>query len=626
MGKINNPRDRVVELIIDVFKNEKDSDVRYEAINALGAKLDTNLYVRGYDQEFQDKVIDVNLGEFNQDDVEEYFNKFIPENNITVGDFEKIYNSSRGIPLVVNLYATECLQGFPLDDIIVEDGYAHDKLVEKACRRFLNRIYQFDNVKEDKRVIYTLTMMRYNSDELLQKLLNNSNLELLSSKLNQRYSFISISSGELKLENQHKFFFRQYLLRKKDHDEIVKEIHREGRKYFEKLWESLTKIPFNDRFSFSAENWIKEPKNQEIISNWIYYWFWKNEEDGWHYLTRYLILGWYYNLEWARSLLEIPAWFNITPDREDLLRIFKLGLPPSERQTSPLKDQLRLIRHLYPKIDKVTSLKKESLAIFFLKYGDLLYGEDEFESALVEYEKAKDIVSQLKTNAKLLSDEINDKIKKISEKLENKPDKSPPQSIGNQQQIEEQAKQNFNPNEDQIEKDLEQNQPLQIPPDKLNETVVYSPPEKEVSIPISDNKKLTFQLKFEHLIVLMLPLYIILIILGYLLYEQNNNQEKIQAINQQGYKKINEQEHEKLINSAITFGKDDNVRQGLKKLCKIPSYSQSFGDAKWWIKRWSEHVYWGKELPSILEDIKKEGSSCPAADEVYLENIDLIKK
>lgn len=626
LGKINNPRDRVVELIIDVFKNEKDSDVRYEAINALGAKLDTNLYVRGYDQEFQDKVIDVNLGEFNQDDVEEYFNKFIPENNITVGDLEKIYNSSRGIPLVVNLYATECLQGFPLDDIIVEDGYAHDKLVEKACRRFLNRIYQFDNVKEDRRVIYTLTMMRYNSDGLLQKLLNNSNLELLSSKLNRRYSFISISSGELKLENQHKFFFRQYLLRKKDHDEIVKEIHREGRKYFEKLWESLTKIPFNDRFSFSAENWIKEAKNQEIISNWIYYWFWKNEEDGWHYLTRYLILGWYYNLEWARSLLEIPAWFNITPDREDLLRIFKLGLPPSERQTSPLKDQLRLIRHLYPKIDKVTSLKKESLAIFFLKYGDLLYGEDEFESALVEYEKAKDIVSQLKTNAKLLSDEINDKIKKISEKLENKPDKSPPQSIGNQQQIEEQAKQNFNPNEDQIEKDLEQNQPLQIPPDKLNETVVYSPPEKEVSIPISDNKKLTFQLKFEHLIVLMLPLYIILIILGYLLYEQNNNQEKIQAINQQGYKKINEQEHEKLINSAITFGKDDNVRQGLKKLCKIPSYSQSFGDAKWWIKRWSEHVYWGKELPSILEDIKKEGSSCPAADEVYLENIDLIKK
>ena len=271
LGKINEPRDRVVELIIDVFKSEKDSDVRYEAINALGAKLDTNVYVRGYDQEFQDKVIDVNLGEFNQDDVEEYFNKFIPENNITVGDFEKIYNSSRGIPLVVNLYATECLQGFPLNDIIVEDGYVHEKLVEKTCRRFLNRIDQFEHGKEDQRVIYVLTMMRYNDDGLLQQMLKNSNFELLGSELNRRYSFISISSGELKLENQHKFFFRQYLLREKDHDEIVKEIHRKGRNYFEHLWYCSTKIPLNDRFSFSAENWIKEPKNQEIISNWIYY-------------------------------------------------------------------------------------------------------------------------------------------------------------------------------------------------------------------------------------------------------------------------------------------------------------------------------------------------------------------
>jgi hypothetical protein len=325
--------------------------------------------------------------------------------------------------------------------------------------------------------------------------------------------------------------------------------------------------------------------------------------------------------------LEIPAWFNITPDREDLLRIFKLGLPPSGRQTSPLKDQLRLIRHLYPKKDKVTSLKKESLAIFFLKYGDLLYGKDEFELALVEYEKAKDIVSQLKTNAKLLSDEINDKIKTISEKLENKPDKYPPQSIGNQSQREEPAKPISNPSIKQMEQDLEPKNDSETsskkpepdqPPKIPDNTVVPSSKEKEVSIPIPDNKKLTSQLKFEHLIVVILPLYIILIILGYLLYEQNNSQEKIQP--------INEQEHEKMIDSAITSAEYGNVRKGLKKLCKIPSDSQLFGDAKWWIKRWLKDDYWGKQVPSILEDIKKEGSSCPAAEEVYPENINLIKE
>ena len=394
----------------------------------------------------------------------------------------------------------------------------------------------------------------------------------------------------------------------------------------------------NDRFSFSAENWIKESKNREIISNWIYYWFWKNEKDGWHYLIPYLILGWYYNLEWARSLLEIPTWFNITRDREYLLRIFKLGLPPSERQTSLLKDQSRLINYLHLKeenINKLTSSKKEYLAILFLKYGDLLYEEDKFELALVEYEKAKDIVSQHYTDAKLLYDEISSKIKKIidtnskqdetnimSENIplneeENELNTFFPQQTEEEEKPGEQLKQNPNPtsNEDKREKYLESEINSQTSPQK--------PKRNQQTY---DNKKLIFQLKFEHLIVLMLPFYIILIILVYLLYEQNNSQDKIKPINQQEYQQLNAQEHEKLIDSAVTFGKDDNVRQGLKELCKIPSDSQSFGDAKWWIKRWSEHVYWGKQVPSILEDIKKEGSSCPAAEEVYPENINLIKE
>ena len=81
-----------------------------------------------------------------------------------------------------------------------------------------------------------------------------------------------------------------------------------------------------------------------------------------------------------------------------------------------------------------------------------------------------------------------------------------------------------------------------------------------------------------------------------------------------------------MIDSAITFGKDNKVNQGLELLCKIPSNSDSFADAKLWIKKWLKDDYWGKEVPSSLEHIKEEGLSCPAADEVYPENIDLIKE
>ena len=64
----------------------------------------------------------------------------------------------------------------------------------------------------------------------------------------------------------------------------------------------------------------------------------------------------------------------------------------------------------------------------------------------------------------------------------------------------------------------------------------------------------------------------------------------------------------------------------MKELCKIPSDSGSLAEAKWQIEVWSKDDYWGKELPSILEGIKEQGLSCPAAEEVYPENINLIKE
>ena len=100
--------------------------------------------------------------------------------------------------------------------------------------------------------------------------------------------------------------------------------------------------------------------------------------------------------------------------------------------------------------------------------------------------------------------------------------------------------------------------------------------------------------------------------------EQNNMPDKIQPKNEQEYKKLNEQENEKLIESGILFAKNDRVDKGLENLCKIPRNSNSFREAKQWIKRWSKDDYWGPQLPSIIEDFKEEGLSCPAADDADL--------
>ena len=208
-------------------------------------------------------------------------------------------------------------------------------------------------------------------------------------------------------------------------------------------------------------------------------------------------------------------------------------------------------------------------------------------------------------------------------------------NVPKEEKTESQLKQNYHPNEEKIEEDKEQ---------KFN-SQTWS--EKQANILKSDNEKLIYQLKFWHLIVLIFPLYIIILVfffLVYLIYEQNNMPEKIQIRNEQNnmpekiqtrnepnnmpekiqpkneqeYKKLNEQENENLIESAILFAKNDRVDKGLENLCKIPRNSNSFREAKQWINRWSKDDYWGPQLPSILEKFQEEGLSCPAAEDADL--------
>ena len=198
-------------------------------------------------------------------------------------------------------------------------------------------------------------------------------------------------------------------------------------------------------------------------------------------------------------------------------------------------------------------------------------------------------------------------------------------NIPKKEKTESQLKQNYHPNEEKIEEDKEQ---------KINSQTWSEKSEKQANIPKSDNEKLISQFKFWHLIVRIFLLYIIILVILFLVYlrseqnnmpdkiqtrnEQNNMPDKIQPKNEQEYKKLNEQENENLIESAILFAKNDRVDKGLENLCKIPRNSNSFREAKQWIKRWSKDDYWGPQLPSILEKFQEEGLSCPAAEDADL--------
>jgi hypothetical protein len=223
-------------------------------------------------------------------------------------------------------------------------------------------------------------------------------------------------------------------------------------------------------------------------------------------------------------------------------------------------------------------------------------------------------------------------------------------NIPKKEKTESQLKQNYHPNEEKIEEDKEQKFNSQTWSEKQanilksdNEKLIsqfkfwlnsQTWSEKQANILKSDNEKLISQFKLRHLIVRIFLLYIIILVILFLVYlrseqnnmpdkiqtrnEQNNMPDKIQPKNEQKYKKLNEQENEKLIDKGILFAKDNRVYKALENFCKIPRNSNSFREAKHWIKRWSKDDYWGPQLPSIIEDFKEEGLSCPAADDADL--------
>ncbi len=429
LGKLDNQR--AVDLLTGVLNNnEEDKDVRYEAANSLG-QFTSGVYFRGYRQSFgNENVISYSLNEFSLGETQDYFHKFVPERSIPLEDVNKIDRISRGIPLVVNLAATMWREGIPINDIISKQGNSHPEIIATACGRFLTHFSKFQDTEEDLRAVYLLAMMRRFDSEFLQRMLNTPDLQSRGQELYKRYSFVS---PELRLDGQHQVFFNKFLLEKQHNDSLVKEISSKARSYLEKRFNEYDvnqarHVRLTDSLTTSAEQWINNHKNLEIISDLIYYWFWKSEEEGWKYLIPYLVKGWFYNLDWARSLLDIPVQFTSTRKNSYLLRLFKWGLPPSENLTPGTEDQSLLLEELEKRTNQ-RSEDKEFIAIVLLKRGDLLFEQGKYKEARDKYQDSKRYIPDqgITLTQKLLFSEqrVEAYLKNLEENLEDQENSIP---------------------------------------------------------------------------------------------------------------------------------------------------------------------------------------------------------
>ena len=661
IGKIE--KEQVVKLLTKLLDHPAP-DVRYEAIKSLG-ELRTLVYVEGYNSDFKNQVVNYSLDEFDKSLIKEYFSekKYFEIND---NEAEKIYQYSGGNVWIIEQIAT-MFGVVSLDEILGVDNVpmpiAAKSPDEQILATTVQRLLHYCVNKEDKRAVYLLaiayrpTIAYSPNPEFLKFMLGCENLDAKLQELYNNYPFILPEKQQL--EEIHQKFTKQYLLSLRNENnfnkyesesqKIAKNLNRKAAHYFQDKIEDLTgKLT-------TAKQRFRNEEFPDFIINWFYHRFWLSSKDNveyiWNDMIPYLVEGWRYNNNFVIELLKIAGEFD--KDYE-FFQLFKAVF--MER-----KDPYSLVKKLVEKSDKTTK-KDEWVAIVLLIYCDFLYEEKKYSEVLKRCEQAQIFIPEeaedlrrsfeklrspsLKQEKKndFKEDQIetessppidlskNIDLGKVSsdilsrlEKLENQRNTFSQQATQKEEKTELQPKQNYHPNEEKIEEDKEQ---------KINSQTWSEKSEKQANIPKSDNEKLISQFKFWHLIVLIFPLYIIILVflfLVYLIYEQNNMPDKIQTRNEQNNmpdkiqtkneqesKKLNEQENENLIDSGILFAKNDRVDKGLENLCKIPRNSNSFREAKQWIKRWSKDDYWGPQLPSIIEDFKEEGLSCPAADDADL--------
>ena len=428
LSKINHPR--ASELLIALLEDQNtDANVCYEAVNSI-ADLDDGVDFRGYTQDFPYNVVSLQVSEFSSDNIKEYFNKFVEYRPITDLDAQKFKKLTFGNPLAVKMLANMWRDGVAKDTIF---NHPEAPILTKGKRRLVAQLFLNSCLNEqDKQAVYALAIMRRPEQEFLRKTLkaqDNTELHSRLQQLHYRYSFVS--PDEFKLDEQYKVFIQEYLLEPEQRLSLeILDINRQARNYFQQRLDLLIE-------NLSIKQQLEKQEVTETISNLIHHWQWRDEKEYdensvWNdtKLTEYLILGWQYNINWARNLLQDAIAFTSTIKYKQRWQLFKRGLASE----ATIDDKYCLLKYLETEVN-TQEISPEAMAIVLLKSGELLLkqqrnseAKDKLNEALLQADtinaldllpQIQDLIPQLEAEPEITN---HSHILKTSPQLEAKPD------------------------------------------------------------------------------------------------------------------------------------------------------------------------------------------------------------
>ena len=341
-------------------------------------------YFRGYGDDFSEaQIYPRELLQFSFREIQEYFEKKVPDSSLTESEAEAIAEFSLGIPFVVDLAAVMCSQGKPVAEIVApvpsENGESNDRdqVIKETCERFLKHCLYTPETLPDRQLTFALAMLRRSQTDLLGAMVDApTGLRERLKTLQGRYAFLA--EDEQRLDEKMANFMQDYLLQDlQRRDDLVQTLNNEAIAWLELQIEERQKT-LGDTSEFLED---------ERLSGWMldlaHHYGWRGEEALWYYLMPRFIEAWQYDRAWAQSLLKVATTFRRllgTKQRKILSRM------QSVLETTPdLGEQAALLETLEKWLLQQSlnpSNKQELQAILKLQHGYLCFAKDQYDDAL----------------------------------------------------------------------------------------------------------------------------------------------------------------------------------------------------------------------------------------------------
>ena len=341
-------------------------------------------YFRGYGDDFSEaQIYPRELLQFSFREIQEYFEKKVPESPLTEDEAEAIAEFSLGIPFVVALAAVMCSKGKPVAEVVASvpsensDINDRDQVIKETCERFLKHCLYTPETLPDRQLTFALAMLRQSQMDLLGAMVNvPTGLRERLKLLQVRYAFLA--EDEQRLDDKMANFMQNYLLQDLQRlDDLVQELNNEAL-----AWLKLQIEERQQTLSDTAEFF-----EDERLGGWMldlaHHYGWQGEGELWNYLVPRFFEAWQYDRAWELNLLKVGEIFRRllgTKQRKILSRMQAvLESKPDLGEQASLLEALEkwLLQH------SLDPWKKQELqAILKLQYGYLYYAKGQYDAAL----------------------------------------------------------------------------------------------------------------------------------------------------------------------------------------------------------------------------------------------------